>query len=332
MDFFSIFIMEKMAIKLDDFLSKKKEVAPILDLSKCTANSKEELKKLLEKVPEFRTRPEKIKPEDIKIREKDFTFKTPKRELKPPSIREYQFVDPVPAEMRGVRLEDLSSVNIPWKMLTTLRPKNKLEDEFFSRLVELGKLRLQTEEREKRISATDFVRKMKSKAGIVETRVVSCKECGEEFCAGEACHEFLYEAFVREDPSLAAAGAVVGGGKGAGGDDEEKGRGRSRKKKRRAKSRVVTVMGGGATSSSRARDKSRSKSKATRDGRKSKSRDGRKGGSGSRGRKSSKSRDRKSSKSGDRSKKKVRKKKKKKKKEEKEKMKEEKGQKKKKKN
>lgn len=72
-----------------------------------------------------------MKPEEIKIKEKDFTFKTPKRELRPP--REYSFADPVPPEMRGVRLEDLSSVNIQWKMLTTLRPKTKQDDEYFSR-------------------------------------------------------------------------------------------------------------------------------------------------------------------------------------------------------
>lgn len=72
-----------------------------------------------------------MKPEDIKIKEKDFTFKTPKRELRPP--REYSFSDPVPTEMRGVRLEDLNSVNIQWKMLTTLRPKTRMDDEFFTR-------------------------------------------------------------------------------------------------------------------------------------------------------------------------------------------------------
>lgn len=72
-----------------------------------------------------------MKPEEIKIREKDFNFKTPKRELK--HTREYPFAEPVPPEMRGVKLEDLSTVNIQWKMLTTLRPKNKQDEELFTR-------------------------------------------------------------------------------------------------------------------------------------------------------------------------------------------------------
>lgn len=72
-------------------------------------------------------------------------------------------------------------------------------------MVELGKLRIQTEEREKRISHTEFTRKMKSRSGVMETRVVSCTECWEEFCMGETCTEFMYEAFMREDPSAQAA-------------------------------------------------------------------------------------------------------------------------------
>jgi hypothetical protein len=35
--------------------------------------------------------------------------------------------------MSGVRLDDLSGVDIHWKMLTTVRPKSKMEEEMFSR-------------------------------------------------------------------------------------------------------------------------------------------------------------------------------------------------------
>ena len=72
-----------------------------------------------------------MKPDEIKIREKDFSFKITKKELKPK--KEYAFQDPTPPEMREIKLEDLSSVNIPWKMLTSLRPKTKLDEEFYSR-------------------------------------------------------------------------------------------------------------------------------------------------------------------------------------------------------
>lgn len=48
--------------KLDDFFGKKKDaVAPVLDLSKSTVNSKEEYKRLMEKVPDYKMRPIKVK-------------------------------------------------------------------------------------------------------------------------------------------------------------------------------------------------------------------------------------------------------------------------------
>lgn len=46
--------------KLEDLLGKKKEVVPILDLSKTVVNSKEEYKKLSEKVPDYKMRPIKV--------------------------------------------------------------------------------------------------------------------------------------------------------------------------------------------------------------------------------------------------------------------------------
>lgn len=49
-----------MALKLDDLLTKKKEPVQILDLSRNTANSMEELKKLLEKVPDVKIKMEKV--------------------------------------------------------------------------------------------------------------------------------------------------------------------------------------------------------------------------------------------------------------------------------
>lgn len=119
--------------KLDDFLVKKKETAPILDLSKTLANSKEELRRLLEKVPDFKIKPEKVPPETIKIKEKKFTFKSNK--IGKGKKGKYPFLDPVPPEMKNLKIEDLISVPIDWKMLTNLRPKNKGEENYFSRQV-----------------------------------------------------------------------------------------------------------------------------------------------------------------------------------------------------
>ena len=117
---------------MDDFLGKKKEAAPILDLSKVTAHSKEELRKILDKVPDLKMKPEKVRPEDIKIREKNFKFKTGKKDLKAAN-EPFTFANPIPLEMRSLKLEDLVSVPIDWRMLTTLRPKTKLEEAYFTR-------------------------------------------------------------------------------------------------------------------------------------------------------------------------------------------------------
>lgn len=72
-----------------------------------------------------------IRADDIKIRDKDWTFKPTKKELR--YVPDFTFANPVPTDMRPVKLEDLISVPIDWRMLTTLRPKTKLDEEFFSR-------------------------------------------------------------------------------------------------------------------------------------------------------------------------------------------------------
>lgn len=47
-------------IKLDDLLGKKKEAPQVLDLSRSIVQSKEEFHRLLDKVPEYKIRPEKV--------------------------------------------------------------------------------------------------------------------------------------------------------------------------------------------------------------------------------------------------------------------------------
>lgn len=182
--------------KLDDLLAKKKTVVPVLDLSRNVVQSSEELKRLMEKVPEYKMRPIKVRAEDIKIKDKDYTFKLSKKEmkklLKNNGEREpmYVYADPVPLEMQEVVLYDLCVVPIDWKMLTTLRPKSKIEEEYFSRMVEMGKLQLKTEQRDRReLMLNNGIKKLKNKSGIVETRLQTCSDCGEELCSGI---EFLF--------------------------------------------------------------------------------------------------------------------------------------------
>ena len=45
----------------------------------------------------------------------------------------YDFADPCPQSMRHVRISDLSSVDINWKMLTLARPTTKIDADIFSK-------------------------------------------------------------------------------------------------------------------------------------------------------------------------------------------------------
>lgn len=45
---------------MDDLFDKKKDEAPMLDLSKVVINTAEEYRAVLDKVPDFKTRPEKV--------------------------------------------------------------------------------------------------------------------------------------------------------------------------------------------------------------------------------------------------------------------------------
>ena len=82
---------------------------------------------------------EKVRSDEIKIKDKDWSFKTPKKEMKylmrHGGEREklYTYLDPIPVEMRPVVIMELCTVPIDWKMLTTLRPKSKMEIEYYSK-------------------------------------------------------------------------------------------------------------------------------------------------------------------------------------------------------
>ena len=125
--------------KLDDFFGKKKEVVPVLDLSKSTAMTRDEFKKLIEKVPDYKMKPVKVRSDEIKFKEKDWNFKQPRKEtkmlIKNGGDRDklYTYMDPVPSEMRNLVIMELCNVPIDWKMLTTQRPKTKVEEDYFSK-------------------------------------------------------------------------------------------------------------------------------------------------------------------------------------------------------
>lgn len=60
----------------------------------------------------------------------------------------------------------------------------------------MGKLQAKTIIKERR-SPISPIRRNKNRAGIIESAVKTCKECGEEYCFGEFCRDVLYESFIR---------------------------------------------------------------------------------------------------------------------------------------
>jgi hypothetical protein len=60
----------------------------------------------------------------------------------------------------------------------------------------MGKLQLKTEAYERR-NFVDPIRRSKNRAGIIESSVPICGDCGEEFCNGESCGDVLYDSFIR---------------------------------------------------------------------------------------------------------------------------------------
>lgn len=64
----------------------------------------------------------------------------------------------------------------------------------------MGKLHLRTAAQEKRATNGPIhIHRKKNRAGITETRAAVCAECGEEFCSGLSCGEFLYDSYLRMD-------------------------------------------------------------------------------------------------------------------------------------
>ena len=62
--------------------------------------------------------------------------------------------------------------------------------------VEMGKLEAKTIVKERR-SPTSPIRRSKNRAGIIESSVKTCKECGEEYCFSEFCGDVFFESFTR---------------------------------------------------------------------------------------------------------------------------------------
>lgn len=80
------------------------------------------------------------------------------------------------------------------------------------RLIELGKLQIRTEQRDKReYMLNPAVKKVKNKSGVIEMRPTTCAECSEEYCNGRTCIDFNYDLYTRiipKDPTKMIAAKV----------------------------------------------------------------------------------------------------------------------------
>merc|ERR1712110_867795 len=107
-----------------------------------------------------------------------------------------------PCSMRKVSVPDLSSVKFSWKMMTCARPESQLDEELFTRLVELDGLRRRSRMRENQTymkrSDPDRVLKLpsESKGGMLQINYKVCDECLDEFCDG-ICAKMSFEDFKR---------------------------------------------------------------------------------------------------------------------------------------
>ncbi|KAK4319674.1 hypothetical protein Pmani_009410 [Petrolisthes manimaculis] len=188
-----------MTIKLEDMLTVVKPPAQALDLFRTKIKTKHDFERAYEKVPEYKIRPEKVRPGEVTGEGPGGWRMTPARIEEPPQAG---YADPLPPSMRGLNMDEFYEVDIDWRMLTTARPKNRAEEEIFSRYVEMGRLQLQRlrQKAEDLAQSRDWtgrvVKVVPGRGSLPEVRLPTCKECGEELCDG-LCKDYLYVNFTR---------------------------------------------------------------------------------------------------------------------------------------
>ena len=100
----------------------------------------------------------------------------------------------------------------------------------------MGKLHLYTAARERKArNDSSPIHRNKNRAGIIETRATVCAECGEEFCSGDSCGEFLYESYIRTDVGNLHIDPSGNDGPSGRSSSPKRGRRKSGKKKKKQK-------------------------------------------------------------------------------------------------
>ncbi|KAF2366066.1 hypothetical protein FHG87_003186 [Trinorchestia longiramus] len=224
-----------MSIKLDDLLNEKKGPAPVLDLLRTNLSSRADFESVLSKVPEYKVRPEKVREEEVTGEgEGGWRYHGGARE------EPFPYADALPGPMRGLNMNDFYQVDIDWRMLTTARPKSRLEEEVFSRYVEMGRLQLARQRREEgKPQSWRSVKVMPGRGAVLEVRMAICEECEDELCAGR-CADHLYSSYQRQDQQADSKEKEGGAASAADADDDEDNDKKKRKKSKRKKKKKAS--------------------------------------------------------------------------------------------
>lgn len=160
-----------MSFRLKDDLEDSKSNLIFLDLSDILLFTKEELDKTLSRLPDLKLKPDLLeeasnkkpyfphsKSNILNINKQSLKHWVSNSCLSKPSLStqtETQtcssipdsktlYINPLPQSMIHLNLNDFCGTEIDWKMLTLSRPSTKLEEDYFSKLVELYQFRHKT--------------------------------------------------------------------------------------------------------------------------------------------------------------------------------------------
>lgn len=104
----------------------------------------------------------------------------------------YPFDNPIPPALRSIEVKDLIYTDIDWKMLTSIRPENKTEEDFFTRFIECARLH-------EKLKVTEFNKKdreaRQSKLGLK----FKSTDLSEELMNLHLSTDYNYDDYAREN-------------------------------------------------------------------------------------------------------------------------------------
>jgi len=155
-----------MSFRSKGDLEDSKSNLIFLDLSDLLLLTKEELDKTLSRLPDLKLKPDFLEEASnkkpylphLKSNKKSLKYLVSNSCLSKRSVSteisaqicssipdsNMLYINPIPQSMSNLNLNDFCGTEIDWKMLTLSRPSTKLEEDYFSKLVELYQFRHKT--------------------------------------------------------------------------------------------------------------------------------------------------------------------------------------------